>query len=93
MIFLFILSKVSNPIFKSNKMIFTKENRIVDHKIFAFKKKIRKNKLSIIHTSDNFEESKRNAIFLSKSQNDFPAKYFFKTQNIFDTKKKFFLII
>ena len=27
---------------------------------------------------------------MSKTKNDFPAKYFFKTQNIFDTKKIFF---
>ena len=49
-------------------MIFTKENRIVDHKIFAFKKKIRKNKLSIIHTSDNFEESKKKCNFFVKNK-------------------------
>ena len=88
-IYVYIVKSV-NPIFKSHKMIFSKENRIVDHKIFTFKKNIRKNKLSIIHISDNFEESKRNAIFLSKSKDDFPAQYFFKTQNIFDSKKKFF---
>ena len=88
-IYVYIIKSI-NPIFKLNKMIFSKENRIVDHKIFKFKKNIRKNKLSIIHISDNFEESKRNAIFLSKSRDDFPAQYFFKTQNIFDSKKDFF---
>jgi len=87
--YIYIIKSI-NPIFKLNKMIFTKDKRIVDHKIFTFKKKIRKNKLSIIHISDNFEESKRNAIFFSKSKNDFPASYFFKTQNIFDSKKNFF---
>ena len=40
-IFVYIVKSI-NPIFKSNKMIFTKENRIVDHKIFAFKKKLEK---------------------------------------------------
>ena len=88
-IYVYIIKSI-NPIFKLNKMIFSNENRIVDHKIFKFKKNIRKNKLSIIHISDNFEESKRNAIFLSKSRDDFPAQYFFKTQNIFDSKKDFF---
>ena len=71
-------------------MIFTKDERIVDHKIFSFKKKIRKNKLSTIHISDNFEESKRNAIFFSKSIKNFPAAYFFQTQNIFRSEKEFF---
>ncbi len=88
-IYVYVVKSI-NPIFKLNKMIFSKENRIVDHKIFMFKKKIRKKKLSVIHISDNFEESKRNAIFFSKSKNDFPAYYFFKTQNIFDNKKEFF---
>ena len=88
-IFVYIIKSI-NPIFKLNKMIFTNENRIVDHKIFTFKKKIRKNKLSIIHISDNFEESKRNAIFFSKTKNDYPSKYFFETQNIFDSKKDYF---
>ncbi len=71
-------------------MIFSKDHRIVDHKIFLFKKKIRKNKLSIVHISDNFEESKRNAILFSKSINNFPAAYFSKTQNIFQNEKEFF---
>ena len=71
-------------------MIFSNESKIVDHKIFAFKKKVRKNKLGLIHISDNFEESKRNAFFFSKTKNDYPSKYFFKTQNIFSSKKDFF---
>ena len=58
-------------------MIFTKENRIVDHKIFAFKKKIRKNKLSIIHTSDNFERVKKEMQFFYQN-----LKMIFQ-QNIF----------
>jgi len=88
-IYVYVVKSI-NPIFKLNKMIFSDENRIVDHKMFTFKKNIRKKKLSVIHISDNFEESKRNAIFLSKSIADFPAYYFFKTQNIFDSKKNFF---
>ena len=71
-------------------MIFSNENKIVDHKIFSFKKKIRKNKLSLIHISDNFEESKRNALFFSRTKNDYPSKYFVKTQNIFNSKIDFF---
>ena len=70
--------------------MFDKEKRFVDDKIFIFKKKIRKNKLSLVHISDNFEEAKRNAIFLSRSVNDYPAKYFFKTQNVYKNKKIFF---
>jgi len=88
-IYVYVVKSI-NPIFKLNKMIFSDENRIVDHKMFTFKKNIRKKKLSVIHISDNFEESKRNAIFLSKSIADFPAYYFFKTQNIFDSKNFFF---
>ena len=88
-IFVYIIKSI-NPTFKSNKMIFTKQNKIVDHKVFNFKKKVRKNKLSLIHISDNFEESKRNAIFFSKTKNDYPSKYFFKTQNIFNSKKDLF---
>jgi uncharacterized protein YejL (UPF0352 family) len=88
-IFVYIIRSI-NPIFKSNKMIFTKEEKIVDDKIFKFKKNIRKNKLSMIHISDNFEESKRNAFFLSKSKFDYPAVYFTNTQNIFSSKKDFF---
>lgn len=88
-IYVYIIKSI-NPVFKLNKMIFSKDKRIVDDKIFAFKKKIRNNKTSIIHISDNFEESKRNAIFLSKSKNGFPAKYFYETQNIFNNKKDFF---
>ena len=88
-IYVYVVKSI-NPIFKLNKMIFGDENRIVDHKMFTFKKNIRKKKLSVIHISDNFEESKRNAIFLSKSIADFPACYFFKTQNIFDSKNFFF---
>ena len=88
-IFVYIIRSI-NPIFKSNKMIFTKEEKIVDDKIFKFKKNIRRNKLSMIHISDNFEESKRNAFFLSKSKLDYPAVYFSNTQNIFSSKKDFF---
>ncbi len=88
-IYVYIIKSV-NPVFKLNKMIFSKDHRIVDHKIFLFKKKIRKNKLSIVHISDNFEESKRNAILFSKSINNFPAAYFSKTQNIFQNEKEFF---
>jgi hypothetical protein len=88
-IFVYIIRSI-NPIFKSNKMIFTKEEKIVDDKIFLFKKNIRKKKLSMIHISDNFEESKRNAVFLSKSKVDYPAIYFSSTQNIFNSKKDFF---
>lgn len=88
-IFVYIIRSL-NPIFKSNKMIFSNEYKIVDHKIFSFKKKIRKNKLSLIHISDNFEESKRNALFFSRTKSDYPSKYFFKTQKIFDSKKDFF---
>ncbi|MDC0859215.1 hypothetical protein OAP45_00080 [Candidatus Pelagibacter sp.] len=88
-IYVYIIKSI-NPIFKSNKMIFSREERIVDDEIFAFKKKIRKKRLGIIHISDNFEESKRNAIFFSKSINNFPALYFFKTQNIFNSEKDFF---
>ena len=71
-------------------MIFDKEHRIVDDRLFAFKKKIRNNKTSFIHISDNFEEAKRNAIFLSRSKNDFPSKYFFDTQKVFESKKDLF---
>ena len=88
-IFVYIIKSI-NPVFKINKMIFTNEMRTVDDKIFKFKKFIRKNKSSIIHISDNFEESKRNAISLSRSTNDFPAKYFFSTQQIFNNKNDFF---
>ena len=88
-IYVYIIKSI-DPVFKPNKMIFTKDERIVDHKIFSFKKKIRKNKLSTIHISDNFEESKRNAIFFSKSIKNFPAAYFFQTQNIFRSEKEFF---
>ena len=88
-IFVYVIKSI-NPIFKLNKMIFTNKNRVVDHKIFIFKRKIRKNKLNLIHISDNFEESKRNAIFFSKTKRDYPAQYFFRTQNIFDSKKDFF---
>ncbi len=88
-IFVYLIESI-NPVFKLNKMIFSKNERVVDHKIFQFKKKIRNNRLSIVHISDNFEESKRNAIFFSKSENDYPAKYFSKTQHIFDSKNDFF---
>ena len=37
-IFVYIIRSLK-PIFKSNKMIFSDENKIVDHKIFSFKKK------------------------------------------------------
>jgi hypothetical protein len=88
-IYVFIIKSIK-PRFKLNEMIFSKDRRIVDDRIFAFKKRIRNNKSSIIHISDNFEESKRNAIFLSRAKNDFPAKYFFETQNFFNSKKDFF---
>ena len=71
-------------------MIFTEDIRVVDDKIFKFKRKIRKNKSSIIHIADNFEEAKRNAIFFSKSIKNFPAKYFYKTQHVYENKKEFF---
>ena len=71
-------------------MIFEKEKKFVDDKIFVFKKNIRKNKLSFLHISDNFEEAKRNAIFISKTKNNFPAKYFFQTQHVFENKKQLF---
>lgn len=88
-IYVYIIKSI-DPVFKSNKMIFTKDKRIVDHKIFLFKKKIRKNQLSTIHISDNFEEAKRNAILFSKSIKNFPAAYFFQTQKIFNSEKDFF---
>ena len=44
-------------------MIFDKEHRIVDDRLFAFKKKIRNNKTSFIHISDNFEEAKEMQFF------------------------------
>lgn len=91
-IFVYIIKSI-NPIFKLNKMIFTNEYRIVDNSIFEFKKKIRNKKTSIIHISDNFEEAKRNAIFISRSKNDFPARYFFETQKIFKNKKDLFKIL
>ncbi len=68
------------PIFKSNKMFFTKDYRIVDNNIFIFKKKIRKKRRNIIHISDNFEEAKRNAFYLSRSKKGFPYQYFTKSQ-------------
>ncbi len=88
-IFVYVLKSI-DPKFKLNKMIFTNDKRIVDNKIFAFKKKIRKNKSSLIHITDNFEEAKRNAIFLSKSEKGFPAKYFTDTQHVYKNKKDFF---
>ena len=88
-IFVYVIKSI-NPIFKLNKMIFTNENRIVDNSIFEFKRKIRKKKTGIVHISDNFEEAKRNAIFISRSKNDFPARYFFDTQKIFKNKKDLF---
>ena len=39
-------------------------------------KKIRNQKTSVVHIADNFEEAKRNSLFLSKSKNNYPAKYF-----------------
>ena len=57
-------------------MIFTEDIRVVDDKIFKFKRKIRKNKSSIIHIADNFEEAKRNAIFFLKIYKKFPSKIF-----------------
>jgi hypothetical protein len=73
-----IISK--NPIFKLNKMLFTKDERFVDENIFKFKKKIRKKQKNIIHISDNFEEAKRNALFISRTKNTFPYRYFLKSQ-------------
>lgn len=88
-IFVYVIESI-DPKFKLNKMIFTNDERIVDNKIFAFKKKIRKNKSSLIHITDNFEEAKRNAIFLSKSEKGFPAKYFTDTQHVYKNMKDFF---
>lgn len=88
-IHVYILKSI-NPVFKSHKMMFTDERKLVDDKIFKFKKKIRNNKTSIVHIADNFEESKRNALFLSKSKYNYPAKYFFKSQNIYKNKNEFF---
>ena len=88
-IFVYVVKSI-NPIFKSHTMIFEKEKKFVDDKIFVFKKNIRKNKLSFLHISDNFEEAKRNAIFISKTKNNFPAKYFFQTQHVFENKKQLF---
>ena len=88
-IFVYVIKSI-NPKFKLNKMIFTEDIRVVDDKIFKFKRKIRKNKSSIIHIADNFEEAKRNAIFFSKSIKNFPAKYFYKTQHVYENKKEFF---
>ena len=88
-IFVYIIQSI-NPVFKKNHMIFENQERIVDDKIFKFKKKIRNNRNSLVHISDNFEEAKRNAIFLSRSKNDFPAKYFQNTQINFKDKKDFF---
>ena len=73
-----IVSK--NPIFKLNKMLFTNEKRVVDENIFKFKKKIRKKRQNIIHISDNFEEAKRNAFYLSRNKNNYPYKYFINSQ-------------
>ena len=87
-IYVYVIKSIK-PIYKLNKMIFDKEHRIVDDRLFAFKK-IRNNKTSFIHISDNFEEAKRNAIFLSRSKNDFPSKYFFDTQKVFESKKDLF---
>jgi hypothetical protein len=88
-IYVYVIKSI-NPIFMSKKMIFVNERKIVDEKIFKFKKKIRNKKTSIVHIADNFEEAKRNAIFFSRSNNNYPAKYFFKTQNIFKSKENFF---
>ena len=87
-IFVYVVKSI-NPIFKSHTMIFEKEKKFVDDKIFVFKKNIRKNKLSFTYF-DNFEEAKRNAIFISKTKNNFPAKYFFQTQHVFENKKQLF---
>ena len=89
-IYVYVIESI-NPVFKLNKMMFVNEKKIVDDKIFKFKKKIRKKRTSIIHISYNFEESKRNAIFFSSSKKNYPAKYFFKSQTVFDNKKDFFL--
>ena len=83
-----ILNK--NPIFKKEKMIFTHETRIIDSDIFNFKKKIRRKRKNIIHISDNFEEAKRNALFLSKSKFHYPYKLFLNTQTIHSSLKEFF---
>ena len=68
------------PIFKSYKMFFTGEKRVVDSNIFKFKMKIRKKRRNIVHISDNFEEAKRNSFFLSRTKNNFPYNYFIKSQ-------------
>ena len=71
-------------------MIFIKEKRIVDDKIFEFKKNVRNKKFGIVHIADNFEEAKKNKIFLSKSNKDYPAKYFINTQFNYKNKNEFF---
>ena len=88
-IFVYIIQSI-DPKFKSKKMIFIKEKRIVDDKIFEFKKNVRNKKFGIVHIADNFEEAKRNAIFLSKSNKDYPAKYFINTQFNYKNKNEFF---
>ena len=88
-IFVYIIQSI-DPKFKSKKMIFSKEKRIVDDKIFEFKKNVRNKKFGIVHIADNFEEAKRNAIFLSKSNKDYPAKYFTNTQFNYKNKNEFF---
>ena len=73
-----ILSKKS--FFEQKKMLFTNEVRYVDNNIFEFKKKIRNKRKNIIHISDNFEEAKRNAFYISRNKNNYPYKYFTKSQ-------------
>jgi hypothetical protein len=88
-IFIYIVKSI-NPIYKLNKMFFSSQRRVVDDNLFRFKKILRNNKAGVVHISDNFEEAKRNSILLSRSKNDYPAKYFLQTQHIYDDKKTFF---
>ncbi len=79
-----------NPVFKLHKMFFTSERRIVDSNIFNFKIKIRNKRQNLIHISDNFEEAKRNAFYLSRSKKNFPYNYFIKSQYEHKSIKKMF---
>ena len=69
-----------NPKFSLNKMFFTNEKRVTDETVIKLKKKNRMNRTNYFHISDNFEEAKRNAFFLSRSKEDLPFKYFVQTQ-------------
>ena len=79
-----------SPIFRKEKMIFTHEKRVVDSDTFNLKKNIRRKKRNIIHISDNFEEAKRNALFLSKTDNHYPHKLFLNSQTVHKFLKSFF---